>query len=154
MNHVHVSSRLGDTSCWPELMQLAVDRLPAADSSLYLFLLDGIVPQQLLSVDKKRVLGLNYQLPNLSWYTFVGLPLIQIPIIFKMYKEDNVVWVVAERLRHKILIFERETLTLPWKWVEITITCNEGPVWASCTQSLRIFKCFLLFYFLANTISM
>lgn len=66
VNHVHVSSRLGPTSCWPELMQLAVDQLPLADSSLSLFLLDRIVPQQLFCVDQKCVLGLNYQLPNLS----------------------------------------------------------------------------------------
>lgn len=67
-------------------MQLAVDQLLIADSSLYLFLLDAIVPQQLLSFDKKCVLGLNYQLLNLSSYTFMGLPLLQTPIIFKMCK--------------------------------------------------------------------
>lgn len=59
------NTRSGPTSCWPELMQLAVRQLPATDSSLCLFLLDGIVPQQLLSIDKKRVPGLNYQLPSL-----------------------------------------------------------------------------------------
>lgn len=68
-------------------MQLAVRQLPATDSSLCLFLLDGIVPQQLLSIDKKRVPGLNYQLPSLFWYMFTGLPLLQIfPIIFRMCK--------------------------------------------------------------------
>lgn len=45
------------------LMPWAVDQLPIADSRCYLFLLEGIVPQQLLPVDRKRVLGLNYWLP-------------------------------------------------------------------------------------------
>lgn len=53
VNHVHVSSRLGPTSCWPELMELAADQLLVASSSLCLCLLGGIVPQQILSVDKK-----------------------------------------------------------------------------------------------------
>lgn len=52
-------------SCWPELLGLAVDQLLVASSSLYLFLLGEIVPQQLLSVDKKCVLRLNHQLPTL-----------------------------------------------------------------------------------------
>lgn len=78
VNHVHISSRLGPTSCWPELMELVADQLLIAGSSLYLSLLDGIVPQQLLSIDKKYVLGLNHHLPrlliHLHWVTSATNP--------------------------------------------------------------------------------
>lgn len=78
VNHVHISSRLRPTSCWPELMELAVDQLLVVSSSPYLSLQGGIVPQQLLSVDKKCVLRLNHQLPrlliHLHWVTSATNP--------------------------------------------------------------------------------
>lgn len=95
-------------------MQLVVAELLMADSSLLSFPAGRDCPSTASLYWEETCPRVELPVTqSLLLYTFMGLPVLEIPVIFEMCK--TIVWVVTERLRHKVLIFVGEMWKLPWK---------------------------------------